>query len=121
MLAGSLNVDDRVASSGGDDELQVRQPLDHGAGQRCAFAHQDHDVVRQQPLRKPLGVGHMVAKGSHVGSSLNTGPVGHGQGHALVVVEHRNPQSHLPLSPSERISPGRSLPRRVDNNSHDIA
>ncbi len=61
-----LQIDGRVARTGGGDEFQVRQPLDQLGAQRRALAHHADDVIGKQPLHHGIRIGQMVAEYIHV-------------------------------------------------------
>ena len=94
-LARRGGVDARVASPGRHDEPQPRHAREDRGRQRCPLTH-DHDgVVGRQPVDEGRGLAEVVAEDVNrargcpvVGDGR---PVGAGQGHALVVVEHRDP------------------------------
>ena len=86
-LGGGRDVDGGVAAAGGDEQPEVRQPLEQGARERRPLAHGDDDVERRQPLDERVLVVEVVGELDDVDGLGDAGPVGEAGGDGLVVVE----------------------------------
>jgi hypothetical protein len=87
--SGGGDVDRGVAQAGGDEELQIRQLLDHGAGERGALAHGADDLEALQRLDDVVPAAQMLVEHLDVEVACDLRPVGDFERNGLVVVEDR--------------------------------
>jgi hypothetical protein len=90
-----LDVDRGVARAGGDEQPEVRQPLEHLPREGGALPHGDDDVEGREPGDECVLVGDVVAELDDFRRLGQERPVGAGGRDGLVVVEHGDAQ-HLP-------------------------
>jgi hypothetical protein len=106
-LGGRGDVDGDVARAGGDQQLQVRQPLEHAAREGGALAHRDDDVEGLQAPDQRVLIPDVVGELHHLDRLRHPGPVGVRRGDVLVVVQDGDAMHGLGLLPRRaRWAPG---------------
>ena len=98
-LGRGLQVEGIVAGAGGDQELEVRQRLDHGAREGGALAHADDDGEALQRLDGLVAAGEGLVEDLDFDVFGDGRPVGKRQRHILVVVEDGGPDHVSALVP----------------------
>src|SRR5262245_14939868 len=88
-LLGGADVDRGVAQAGGDEQLQIRQLLDHRAGKPRALAHGADDVEALQRLDDVVLAAQMLLEHLDVEVGGDFRPIGDFKRDVLVVVEDR--------------------------------
>src|SRR5262249_25414873 len=88
-LPGRGDVARRIAQPRGDEQLELRQFLDHGARESGALAHGAHDLELLQRREDLIGSAQMRIEHFDVEVVQNFRPVGHGESDVLVIIENR--------------------------------
>ncbi len=88
-LLGGGDIDRSIAHAGGDEELEIRELLDHRARKSGALAHGADDLEALQRLDHVIGVAEMLAEHLDLEVLCDLRPIGRLEGNVLVVVEDR--------------------------------
>ena len=89
MLLRCRHVDRGIARASGDQELEVRQLLDDRARKRGALAHGADDRETLQRLDHLVSAAEMLVEHLDIEIVRDLGPIGHGEGDVLVIIEDR--------------------------------
>lgn len=90
-------VDGDVGHPGRDQQPQSGQPVEYGCGERGPLPHRHHDLGVREPPDENLDVVDVVGEDGHLDPVPEPVPATELPRHILVVVEHRDPNSHLRL------------------------
>ena len=118
-LGGGLEVERIVLGAGGDQELEVRQRLDHFARERRALAHADHDGEALQGLDRLVRPREGLVEDRELDVFGERRPVGERKRDVLVVVQDGCAKHSLPpFSRAARPVPGGRHHRAVSAECH---
>ena len=89
VIGGRRQIDGRVGAAGGDEELEIGKLFEQRARKRCALAHDDDDRESGEASGERVLVPEVVGEDQDVEIARDRGPIGHGEGGILIVVEDR--------------------------------